>query len=416
MTTPLANLLAYSVQFAVLAVTATLVVQLVRLRAPLPTLRFWQAILALSILVPIMQPVITPATPSSALQLFSVVTSSATSTGFIAGDSIDVAQWTLYVIVSVAAMRVLWLALGLLRLRAITRRAEPAAALDQMLGELSKAIGGTATIALSDNLQTPATVGVWRPLILVPRRLLDLPEAVQRAVIAHELIHVRRRDWVHTIAEECWCALLWFHPAARLIAARLSLARETVVDEATICLTRDRRAYAEALLAFANPQPHLPGVIALIGRRQLSQRISLLAEEEVMTRRRLVLSLVVALLVAGGATSAAVTAFPMFTPPIQATVYEPGDVATLPVVLYEVKPEYTPEAMQQKVQGSIFLQIVVSETGDVTDVKVTQSLDAEFGLDDQAVKAAYQWKFKPGTKGDRPVPVRVMLEMTFTLK
>jgi TonB family protein len=413
MTTPLANLLAYSVQFAILAAAAALVVRLVRLRAPLPALRFWQAILALSILLPIAQIAVTPATPSSTLQLFSVVTSSATSA---VSDSFDVARWTLYLLISGAAMRVLWLAIGLLRLRAITRRAEPAPALEPMLGELSTAIGGTSTIAFSDDLQTPATVGVRRPLILVPRRLLDLPEAVQRAVIAHELIHVRRRDWMHTVAEECWCALLWFHPAARLIAARLSLARETVVDEATILLTRDRRAYAEALLAFANPQPHLPGVIALIGRRQLSQRISLLAEEEVMTRRRLVLSLVVAFLVAGGATAAAVAAFPLTTPHIQATVYEPGDVSALPVVVYEVKPAYTAEAMQEKIQGSVFMQVVVSETGDVTDVRVTESLDADFGLYEQAVKAAYRWKFKPGMKGDRPVPVRVVLEMTFTLK
>lgn len=205
-------------------------------------------------------------------------------------------------------------------------------------------------------------------------------------------------------------------PRCRLIAARLSLARETVVDEATILLTRDRRAYAEALLAFANPQPHLPGVIALIGRRQLSQRISLLAEEDVMTRRRMILSFVAALLVAGGATSAAVAAFPLTTPHIQATVYEPGDVSALPVVVYEVKPAYTAEAMQEKIQGSVFMQVVVSETGDVTDVRVTKSLDADFGLDEQAVKAAYRWKFKPGMKGDRPVPVRVVLEMTFTLK
>jgi hypothetical protein len=53
--------------------------------------------------------------------------------------------------------------------------------------------------------------------------------------------------------------MLWFHPAARVIASRLSLARETVVDEQTILITRDRRAYAEALLAFSNPQPHVIG-------------------------------------------------------------------------------------------------------------------------------------------------------------
>ena len=47
---------------------------------------------------------------------------------------------------------------------------------------------------------------------------------------------------------------------------------------------------------------------------------------------------------------------------------------------------------------------------------VTQSLDKEYGLDTQAVEAARQWLFKPGTKDGKPVAVRVALEMTFTLK
>ena len=102
---------------------------------------------------------------------------------------------------------------------------------------------------------------------------------MQRAIVCHELVHVKRRDWLQTIAEEIWCALLWFHPAARVIASRLSLARETVVDEMTILLTRDRRAYAEALLAFSDPQPHVIGVTPFIGRHTLSQRISLIAQE-----------------------------------------------------------------------------------------------------------------------------------------
>ena len=50
------------------------------------------------------------------------------------------------------------------------------------------------------------------------------------------------------------------------------------------------------------------------------------------------------------------------------------------------------------------------------DVSVKRSLDPTYGLDQQAVKAARQWKFKPGTKDGKAVPVRVSLEMTFTLK
>lgn len=97
-------------------------------------------------------------------------------------------------------------------------------------------------------------------------------------------------------------------------------------------------------------------------------------------------------------------------------VFKPGDGVTLPRVVKEVKPVYTSAAMQQKIQGSVWLQIVVTEKGDVGDVEVTGSLDKEYGLDEQAVKAAREWKFEPGQKDGKPVPVAVTLELTFTLK
>ena len=120
--------------------------------------------------------------------------------------------------------------------------------------------------------------------------------------------------------------MLWFHPAARVIASRLSLARETVVDELTILLTRDRRAYAEALLAFSDPQPHVIGVTPFIGRRTLSQRISLIAEEAPMSRRRALVGFAFALVASlSGSTATAVNRFPMSASPPQAEkVYEPG--------------------------------------------------------------------------------------------
>jgi TonB family protein len=409
------NLIAYSLQLAVLAVTAAIVTRVVRLWEPLPSLRFWQAIVAASVLLPLV----------SQLQGRDGVTGSTTViTAFVSGSSIDavaiggagIARWLLSIAVAGVAFRLAWLGVGLVRLRRITGRAQPTAALDPLLRELSMSLNTTATISITDDVHTPATVGLRRPLILVPRRLLALSQPVQRAVIAHELMHVRRRDWLHTMVEEIWCALLWFHPAARLIASRLALARETVVDEATILLTRDRRAYAEALLAFANPEPHLPGVIALIGRRQLSQRISLIAREDVMTRRRLAVSLSIALLVAGTATSAAVTTFPMVRTAEQATVYAPGDGISLPVVTEEHKPSYTREAMQEKIEGSVWMLVVVGTKGDVTDVTVTTSLDTKYGLDEEAIKAVKRWKFKPGMKDGKPVPVRVTIQMTFTLK
>jgi protein TonB len=96
--------------------------------------------------------------------------------------------------------------------------------------------------------------------------------------------------------------------------------------------------------------------------------------------------------------------------------YRPGKGITNPVLVKEVHPSYTPEAMRAKIQGGVWLQVVVLADGKVGDVKVSKSLDTVYGLDEQAVKAAKQWTFKPGTKDKKPVPVQVDIEMTFRLK
>lgn len=135
-----------------------------------------------------------------------------------------------------------------------------------------------------------------------------------------------------------------------------------------------------------------------------------------MSRRRLLTSFAIAWFVCAAATASAVSAVPMTAVPVQTKVYKGGDGVTLPVVVREVKPRYTPEAMERKIQGSVFLQIVVLESGDVGDVRVTTSLDSEYGLDREAIAAARQWKFKPGTKDGKPVAVEVTLQLTFTLR
>jgi len=96
--------------------------------------------------------------------------------------------------------------------------------------------------------------------------------------------------------------------------------------------------------------------------------------------------------------------------------YMPGNGVTNPSVLREVKPQYTAEAMRAKVQGTVWLQCVVLPDGTVGNVQVTKSLDSTFGLDQEAIKAAKQWRFKPGLRQGEPVPVLVTIELTFTLR
>jgi periplasmic protein TonB len=98
------------------------------------------------------------------------------------------------------------------------------------------------------------------------------------------------------------------------------------------------------------------------------------------------------------------------------TVYTPGDGVSLPVVTKQVQPQYTPEAMQNRIEGSVELSSVVLANGAVGDVKVIRSLDSQHGLDTQAVQAMKMWEFKPGTKDGKPVAVRITVLMTFTMK
>lgn len=97
-------------------------------------------------------------------------------------------------------------------------------------------------------------------------------------------------------------------------------------------------------------------------------------------------------------------------------VYRPGNGVEIPRVLREVRPQYTADAMRAKVQGTVWLDCVVLPDGSVGEVTVTRSLDSVFGLDQEAVKAAKQWRFVPGTRFGKPVPVLVTIELTFTLR
>jgi periplasmic protein TonB len=94
----------------------------------------------------------------------------------------------------------------------------------------------------------------------------------------------------------------------------------------------------------------------------------------------------------------------------------PGNGVTTPVLLREVKPQYTADAMRAKVQGSVIVECVVNADGTVGDARVAQSLDGVFGLDQEALKAAKQWRFRPGTYRGQAVPVRITIELTFGIR
>ncbi len=97
-------------------------------------------------------------------------------------------------------------------------------------------------------------------------------------------------------------------------------------------------------------------------------------------------------------------------------VYRPGNGITLPQLVREVKPQYTSDAMRAKIQGTVWVECVVRPDGSVGDAHVIRSLDSTFGLDEAALAAARQWRFRPGTRMGEPVSVLITIELTFTLR
>jgi len=94
-------------------------------------------------------------------------------------------------------------------------------------------------------------------------------------------------------------------------------------------------------------------------------------------------------------------------------VFRIGGGVSAPSVLSKVEPEYSEEARKAKWQGTVVVSVVVDELGRPRNVKVQRSLG--LGLDQKAVEAVAQWRFKPGLKDGKPVPVFATIEVNFRL-
>ena len=93
--------------------------------------------------------------------------------------------------------------------------------------------------------------------------------------------------------------------------------------------------------------------------------------------------------------------------------YRIGGGVSPPSILYKVEPEYSEEARKAKFQGTVLLFVVVDEKGNPRDIRILRPLG--LGLDQKAVEAVEKWKFSPGKKDGKPVPVQAQIEVNFRL-
>jgi TonB family protein len=89
-----------------------------------------------------------------------------------------------------------------------------------------------------------------------------------------------------------------------------------------------------------------------------------------------------------------------------------GNGVTAPKIINKVEPIYTPEARHARLEGTVVLSVVVGRDGVPSDIRVLRPLA---GLEDEAIEAVRRWRFKPGEKDGKPVPVIAQIEINFRL-
>jgi len=93
--------------------------------------------------------------------------------------------------------------------------------------------------------------------------------------------------------------------------------------------------------------------------------------------------------------------------------YKIGGGVSAPVPVFKPEPEYSEEARKAKWQGAVLLELVVDADGVPQNIKVIRSLG--LGLDQKAIEAVQKWRFKPGQKDGKAVPVSANIEVNFRL-
>lgn len=129
----------------------------------------------------------------------------------------------------------------------------------------------------SDEVIVPIAVGFFRPLIVLPRDLVEKSEATRSdAILVHELAHVLRGDYAWEIVLRILQAVLWFHPLIWLAGGRISFARERACDDFAIHVLGSHDDYANALLFIAGrltKRPALSLGLAVLRNPRIAARL-----------------------------------------------------------------------------------------------------------------------------------------------
>ncbi len=378
------NVLAWSIQIGVLVAVSAAASMVFRLRVPGARLLYWHAALLACLALPLVRPwkqaVISDDVSVSTVALVRPVEAPAHRT-------IPLSEAVLWLLAAGALARGGWLAVGFWRLRQYRRHSRPMGFRDG------------AALLLSHGVAGPVTFGAIRPVVLLPAQFPEFEPQVQEAILCHELLHVRRRDWLFMVAEEVVRSVFWFHPAIWWLLGEIGLAREQEVDRQVVALTRSREEYVDALLAIAGARPQLDLAPAplFLRKRHLKQRVVSILKEVRMSKTRLVSSMAAALGVLLAACWLVTATFPLAAAP-EVVADAPGVTVEMggATLMHRSPVDYPVAARQKGIQGTVIVQVKTDGSGSVSDAQV---LNGPEELRRAALQSVLNWHFTKDAAG-----------------
>jgi len=284
------------------------------------------------------------------------------------------------------------------------------AALQARLSRLALRLGIRRLVELRivDALASPITAGWLRPVVLVPASLVSgMPPALLDALLAHELAHVRRYDYLVNLLQNTIEILLFYHPVVWWLSRRIRQERELIADAMAAGATGEPQRLAQALSELEKLQFAAPRMALGAGDGDLLARIRhlVLPQPQVSAWKSLLPALCV--------TAACLTAY------AQARTDTPNASAERRPAIVDFtscsKPEWPKSDLRAEHTGTVTLEFMVATSGAVTGSRVVRS-SGHPGLDKAAQAGIGKCHFKPARVRGVPVATAQKMQYVWTLK
>lgn len=324
-----------------------------------------------------------------------------TASETIAEADVFRAPWLMTLILLPAVVRI---AIEVIRYRTWLRWVDDASVGVEEGGRLPWADIRSCSLRFSPKVNGPVATGILRPRVFLPMDFESrYSRSQQRMVLAHEQVHIRRRDSVANALAFGLRWLFWFNPLGHLAYRRFRMDQELACDAAVLegVGNRNRHEYADALVRSVRGDDHLTLAISLHPiRQQLEERLIMLTKFRSFPRKTR-MACALALLI----TTSVVGSTSAFGTSNRAKDIAPSDVT----VVHREAPRYPADAAKQGIEGHVTVEFRVLGDGSVDKIQVLDSQPPGV-FDEVTVTAAAQWRF-----AERASPRQVTQTFEFAL-